>query len=147
MAPRSIKPTRWSIRQHKRWIPLLGETFGGAYVQVRLHLMHGTVLFAAFLTISMVWDATMVQLTGDVLGVVSVVFFCTAAIVSLGIPTFRLLQLQAKVAKHLRANGVSIRHWPDLRDSVVYLAWCRREGLEPDRVASVLSLPPREPVS
>lgn len=132
------------IRQNQRWLPLLGTTHGPAMVNVRRQLMHGFVLMAAFLGMSIAWDATLLKLTGEVLGVISVVVFWVAASVSVVIPGVKLLQLQAKVARHLRANGVSIRHWPDLRDPGVYLAWCRREGLEPTRVASVLDLPQPE---
>jgi hypothetical protein len=138
------EPTRWMIRQNKRWFPLLGTTYGPAMVNVRRQLMHGFVLVAVFIGLSMLWDITLWKPAGEVLGVASAVVFAVAACISFTIPTVRLLQLQAKVARHLRAKGVSIRHWPDLRDPGVYLAWCRREGLEPSRVASVLDLPQPE---
>jgi hypothetical protein len=138
------EPTRWMIRQNKRWFPLLGTTHGPAIVNVRRQLMHGFVLAALSMGMSVLWDVTLWKPAGEVLGVLSAVVFCAAACISVLIPGVRLLQLQAQVARHLRANGVSIRHWPDLRDPGVYLAWCRREGLEPSRVASVLDLPRRE---
>ena len=145
MTRRDGQSTRWSIRQSQRWVPLLGATYGRAIVSVRRRLIRGFVLLEACLGMTML--TALLRPVGEVIGVISIVFFCTAGIIVFVIPAVRLLQLQAKVARHLRANGVSIRHWPDLRDSGMYLAWCRREGLEPDSVASVLNLPPREPVS